>query len=463
MSDYIYFGDAVKAVDDAGKVGGYLVLFTDAKNKDLDGEYFTKFTYYGARNGDGVDTVFHHGRKLPLRKKLPADQKARIEALSDHIFSTPVKTRVEDVGIWAETVLDLADEYEAAVYSLVQAGKMSWSSGAVSHLVRKEADGKITRWPIGEASLTPTPARPFSKVAEVKSLDGLKLASPLFDEVAEDGEPIPDRPTGLAGKLRRHLEDLADDGRTREAIAAQMAAEAGLPAEKLAQMLAGDARPSNANLKAFARVLGVTFDSLKAYADRDHAQTIKGMFEEALAERQFSRWELESVYADVVAKLAMAAAGAKRAGVPFNVTDKIREATQEYATRLLNHALDQTAKYVEEGENEPFYLKSILTAEDDLHGLSSADLDDHSSVVVSAVRGICARFRGNHASRVKSGRVLSEKNRTRITALLDQLKAVGDDLQKLLDESKPMATETEKRAAQSEFLRLQARTKQLGV
>lgn len=464
MSDFIYFGDAVKAVGDGGRVGGYLVLFTGPDNKDLDGEYFTKSTYYGAHTGDGVDTVFHHGRRLPVKGKIPAAQKARIDALSDHIFA-PVKTRVDDVGIWAETVLNLADEYEAAVYSLVQAGKISWSSGAVSHLVKKDADGKITRWPIGEASLTPTPARPFSKVAELKSLDSIKLADILADAPAPPAIPdaIPDKPAALSAKLNQHIDDLADDGAARDAITAKMAREAGLSADAMARVLAGETPSSNANLKAFARVLDVDLDTLRDVAAHDRQQTIKGIYETALSERAATRWELESVYAGIIERLAKAALATSRAGAPYEYASKVREATGEYAGRLLDLALMQINQYVESGSDEPFYLKSVVHTEEDLRGLSSIDLDDHAQLAVSALRGFSARLRGNHAARVKVGRVLSDRNRSRISLLLDQLKAVGDDLQSLLDESTPMATDEEKRAAELETLRLRARTNKLGV
>jgi hypothetical protein len=74
------------------------------------------------------------------------------------------------VGIFAETVLRLADEYEAAVFGLVRAGKLGWSSGSLAHLVRITSDGEITRWPIGEASLTFSPAEPLNRAITVESM-----------------------------------------------------------------------------------------------------------------------------------------------------------------------------------------------------------------------------------------------------------------------------------------------------
>jgi hypothetical protein len=64
---------------------------------------------------------------------------------------------------------------------------------------------------------------------------------------------------------------------------------------------------------------------------------------------------------------------------------------------------------------------------------------------------------------VKSGRVLSEKNRSRLSTLVEQMQAVMADVTSLLEESEPMATEAEKNAALSTFLRLQAERNRLGV
>lgn len=148
----IAFGDEVKAVGEAaeGKVGGYLVRFSTAGERDLTGtDYFAADTYYGPHDGDGADTMVHHGMAL----------KAGLEGLATRILA-PIKTRRDTVGIWAETVLNLADEYEKVIYEMVEAGKLKWSSGTAARLARREQDGKISRWPIIEGSLTPTPMEP---------------------------------------------------------------------------------------------------------------------------------------------------------------------------------------------------------------------------------------------------------------------------------------------------------------
>ena len=183
MDSLIYFGEAIKTLDDNGKVGGYLVRFSDnGVQKDLTGEYFTTKTYLGARDCDGVDTIFHHGQPLPIKAKLTAVAASEMNALSEHIFE-PIKTKRDTVGIWAETVLKMADDYEKAVYGLVKAGKLGWSSGAVDHLVKKSSGGEITRWPIGEASMTLTPAEPLNRTVTIKALESVE-----FLELSEDDD-----------------------------------------------------------------------------------------------------------------------------------------------------------------------------------------------------------------------------------------------------------------------------------
>lgn len=151
----IGYGAEVKALGD-GRIGGHGVTFL---SKDMEGEWFTSETYLGAHEGNGVDCLFHHS--LPV-KGMKAEY-------SEHLFA-PVKARRDDIGIFVETVLNMADEYEKVIYDMVQAGKLGWSSGASPHMVRQTAKGMITRWPIVEFSLTPQPAEPKNKIYTLKSL-----------------------------------------------------------------------------------------------------------------------------------------------------------------------------------------------------------------------------------------------------------------------------------------------------
>jgi len=156
MDSLISYGGKIKALGD-GKVGGYGVTFG---GKDLSGEWFTPTTYYGRHNGDGVDTIFHHG--IPLKGVSPA--------LADHIFTNAATAVKDERGIFVEAVLDMANEYENLVYELAAKGKLGWSSGAPSHMVKRLETGEITRWVIAEFSLTPTPAEPRNRIVPMKTL-----------------------------------------------------------------------------------------------------------------------------------------------------------------------------------------------------------------------------------------------------------------------------------------------------
>lgn len=178
----VQVGNAIKALDDDGRVGAYGVLFG---GKDLYKTYFTNETYFGARKGDGCDVVFHH--MMPVIKGL--------EGLADKFFA-PCKAVVDEVGVFVEHVLNMADEYEAAVFGLVKAGKLGWSSGAPGHMVRCADDGQLTCWPIAEFSYTPTPAEPrnrmYNAIQPVKSLVDPETIRPFEDflrDIVMPGEP----------------------------------------------------------------------------------------------------------------------------------------------------------------------------------------------------------------------------------------------------------------------------------
>nr|NIV34522.1 hypothetical protein [Anaerolineae bacterium] len=125
----IMFGGAVKALGN-GRVGGYLVRFTDEEELDLMGEYFDAATDYGKAGSSAV--YYNHGLDPVLKKRVLG------EGALD----------VQDVGVWIEAQLEMRDQYEQAVYGLAEKGKLGWSSGTAPHLVERE--GKhIMRWPLG--------------------------------------------------------------------------------------------------------------------------------------------------------------------------------------------------------------------------------------------------------------------------------------------------------------------------
>ena len=168
----VTYGSAVKALGD-GKVGGYLVRFTPSGDYDLTDDRFDAVkSDLGEANK--LPVLYHHGLDKTLKRR-------RI-GTGD--------TRRDEVGLWIESQLSMRDEYEKAIYELAEKGKLSWSSGAASHTVEREPDGKgavITQWFISEASLTPTPAEPRNIAVYIKSLEPIMLELPEAE--SEGREP----------------------------------------------------------------------------------------------------------------------------------------------------------------------------------------------------------------------------------------------------------------------------------
>ena len=157
------FVDGIKS-DRLGHVKGYLVRFGDSKATDLEGDYFTKSTDYGFPLEDGkrvpLNVYYHHGMDSTVGKK--------------SIGSGFIKMDAE--GLWYEAQLDMADEYGKMIAKLCKQGKMGFSSGAAAHMVERKSMGgasEIIRWPIAEASITPTPAEYRNSVKSLEEYYGM--------------------------------------------------------------------------------------------------------------------------------------------------------------------------------------------------------------------------------------------------------------------------------------------------
>lgn len=159
----VYFGDEVKS-DRLGFVKGYLVRFGDEKATDLEGDYFTNQTDFGfpakASNRVPLNLYYHHGMDPAVGRKA--------------IGTGFVK--MTDEGLWYEAQIDMADEYGKMIARLAKAGKLGFSSGSAGHMVERESKGiahQITRWPIAEASVTPTPAEPRNVAKSLGEMYGM--------------------------------------------------------------------------------------------------------------------------------------------------------------------------------------------------------------------------------------------------------------------------------------------------
>ena len=194
--------DNIKS-DRLGYVKGYLVRFGNDKTADLEGDYFTPQTDYGFPVAKGqrvpLNVYYHHGMDSQVGKK--------------SIGTGFIK--MDDTGLWYEAQLDMADEYGSMIAKLCKQGKMGFSSGAAGHLVERKSMGgaaEITRWPIAEASITPTPAEYRNSVKTLKEYYGME---PMMEEEEEMVmAPMPEQsPEEYAAELFKMAEaDLIHEG-----------------------------------------------------------------------------------------------------------------------------------------------------------------------------------------------------------------------------------------------------------
>jgi hypothetical protein len=161
MDYLVHFADSIKTTP-SGHVSGYLVRYGDPTKTDLEGDYFTKSTDFGFPAGQDVtvplNLYYHHGMDETIGKR--------------PIGKGYVKG--DETGLWYTAQLEMADEYGQMIAKLASEGKMGFSSGAAGHLVERVMKSsnthEVIRWPIAEASMTPTPAESRNIVQSLKSL-----------------------------------------------------------------------------------------------------------------------------------------------------------------------------------------------------------------------------------------------------------------------------------------------------
>ena len=173
--------EPIKALGD-GRVGAYGLRWGSPDERDLQREYFAQDTDLGPHGGDGMAATVHH--------RIPLGDEPEAKALAKRILARPVKATKDAIGIFVEHVLDMADEYEAAIYRLTEKGKLRWSSGTASHMADTEPDGKIKLWHIIEWAYTPQAAEPrLPQIMPLKALMGLDYPQ----------EPMPESPGASLG------------------------------------------------------------------------------------------------------------------------------------------------------------------------------------------------------------------------------------------------------------------------
>ena len=209
--EIISYGGVVKSLDN-GTITGQLIQFTTAKDPDLTGDYFSKESVI--QIGAEMPVYYMHGRDSKIGK-------TRIGTAS---------IKQDDVAIWAETQLNLRNEYEKAIAKMAAAGKLGYSSGSLPYLMDRKVigDGKslITNWVVGEVSLTPMPA-------EARNIVSVKSLSTLPGGVAEDGEQNQSKP------IHKESKDM-DENEVKSIVAQSVAA--ALEEQNKAQKAIADAK-----------------------------------------------------------------------------------------------------------------------------------------------------------------------------------------------------------------------------
>lgn len=179
------------------------------KGKDLHGEDFGPDTDLALDwfPDEGRPFLYHHGLDESVKTALVGRQFGREE---------------RDIGQWVQVQLDKRSKYMDAIRELVDADSLSFSSGAIPHLVQTRKDGHIERWPWVELSGTPTPAEPGANIYAVKAVDAIEhltavkaaaaLKSILDSEGGLESEPF----AVHAERVSALLDEFADRVSSRE-------------------------------------------------------------------------------------------------------------------------------------------------------------------------------------------------------------------------------------------------------
>ena len=222
--ELVFFGGEVKDLGE-GRIGGYLLQYSTVNDPDLTKDFFSKDESEIEVQPSNLPVYYIHGRDTKMGKRIIGR----------------ATTKTDDVGIWAETQLNLCDEYEKAILAMAKAGKLGYSSGALPHLVEREPRGKgvmlVKSWVIGEASLTPTPAEPRNTVVALKSLSTSEMAAlpneddsktnPIKEQKKMENEVDVKAVAAAAVADALSARDAADKAKAESAVALKTAEDAG--------------------------------------------------------------------------------------------------------------------------------------------------------------------------------------------------------------------------------------------
>jgi phage head maturation protease len=134
--------DNVKAkltIDD-NIIEGYAVIFDSV---DLQGEYFTKNTYFGELDIMKPIFMYNHGLDGTLKKVLIG--MTNDLSIDDYGIKFKAELKALNPNLWKELQIEDSKAYIEAIKDLVKSGSLGVSSGAVGHSVIK-SNNEIKQW-----------------------------------------------------------------------------------------------------------------------------------------------------------------------------------------------------------------------------------------------------------------------------------------------------------------------------
>lgn len=169
---------ALKILSDTGDgfvVGGFAAVFG---GRDITNERFTKQTDFWLDHLSAPPILYQHGADPVLKRTV-------VGRVTSH--------SVEDAGLWVTAQLEASKAYLSSIRKLIEKGVLGFSIGTAGHLMERaktSPDGvtEITRFPMVELSLTPTPAEP--RTIGVRELKSLAASDPALRSIAQEAESL---------------------------------------------------------------------------------------------------------------------------------------------------------------------------------------------------------------------------------------------------------------------------------
>lgn len=420
-----------------GKFKGLLARFSEPTQPDLSNDHFTKTTNFFKDVGDTLPLLYEHGLDETLKTKR---------------LGKAIITAIDDVGVWIEGQIDVADKYGKAIYNhLVKTGKAGLSSGAAPHMVTREKSGTagvktVTEWGMAEASLTPKPMEPLTRGLEIKSLDD-------YAEELSETTPV-DWLKCTCGDGDISAEEEDED---KKALPGSTTATPNKPHKF--EPKDGDTSVCSICGKAGGDSLHEDAPPLTKPEDDTEGKSLLGDKMDAIAP---SIWTLRDALNDVLRDLATLYRLRNVNGGEFILESRVTEAITEYAARLIPMIVEQIEQFekdaakpgytggITSGSEPVFYLRSLPPASlpEFVKSLPvpGETLDQHSARAVSAVEEFAPLSEGVvkslevYAARVKdkvefrradpkhTGQYLGAPTQLKLATILEAARTSGDRL-----------------------------------